>query len=234
MTALVAHAPHVIRLPTDTEAQETTNRMEKQFGLPGFAYGVNGIIVFFDYKVKGLPRGPGLASQNSFPSHKGCYGINAMFVANDWKLIHALDVEWHGAAHDAKVWRLSLVRPLIEDRPQFLLAGDSGYPISRVLVTLFSVRKKQGDPLKTPFNSCHSRLRTRMAKNVYADLKNRWQCLKDLRCHYDNAKKTIVTCAVLHNLSVMWADGFDFDDAEPEQAQPPQLPVPFHKEQANW
>ena len=231
--ALVALAPRVIRLPTDAEAQETANRMEQRYGLPGFAYGVDGMIVFFDNKVKGLPRGPGLANQNSFHTRKGRYGINAMFVANDRKLIHALDVEWHGAAHDSRVWRLSLVRHLIEERPQFLLAGDSGYPISHVLMTPYSARERQGDPLKTRFNSRHSGLRTRMTENVYADLKNRWQCLKDLRCHYDNAKKTIVACAVLHNLSVMWADGFDFDDAEPERAQPLQVPVPFHEEQAN-
>ena len=231
--ALVELAPRVIRLPTDAEAQETANRMEQRFGLPGFAYGVDGMLVFFDHKVKGLRRGPGMPNQNSFHTRKGRYGINTMFVANDRKLIHALDVDWHGSAHDAKVWRLSMVRALIEDRPQFLLAGDSGYPISSVLMTPFSARDTRDDRLKARFNSRHSGLRTRMTENVYADLKNRWQCLKDLRCHIDNAKQTIVACAVLHNLSVMWADGFDFEDAMPEVAQPPQVPLPYHEEQLN-
>ena len=43
----------------------------------------------------------------------------------------------------------------------------------------------------------------------------------------------IVACAMLHNLCVLWADGFDFDDAEPEEAQPPPLPVPFAELNAN-
>ena len=176
--ALVAVAPRFIRLPTDAEAQETATRMEQRYGLTGFAYGVDGMIVFFDNKVKGLPRGRGLANQNNFHTRKGRYGINTMIVANDQKLIYALDVEWHGAAHDARVWRLSLVRPLIEEPPQFLLAGDSGYPISEVLMTPFSARERQGDPRKGRFNHRHSSLRTLMTENLYADLKNRWQCLK--------------------------------------------------------
>ncbi len=176
--ALVALAPRFIRLPTDDEALATARRMEARYGLPGFAYGVDGMLVYFDNKVKGLPRGRGLANQQNFFTRKGRYGINAMIVANDLKLIQAIDVEWHGAVHDARVWRLSLVRPVIEERPQFLLAGDSGYPISEVLMTPFSARESAGDPRKARFNRRHSGLRTRMTENVYADLKNRWQCLK--------------------------------------------------------
>ena len=63
-------------------------------------------------------------------------------------------------------------------------------------------------------NSHYSGLCTGMMENIRADLKNCWQCLKDLKYHLDNAKKTVVACTVLHNLS-MWVDRFDFDDAEP-------------------
>lgn len=100
--ALLELAPCIIWLPTDAEAQQTAARMEQRYGLPGFAYGVDGMIVFFDHKVMGLPRGPGLANANSFHTRKGRYGLNGMFIANDRKLIHALDVEWHGSAHDAR------------------------------------------------------------------------------------------------------------------------------------
>ena len=65
-------------------------------------YGVNGMLIYIDLKSKGLLREPGLDNQNSFHMCKGCYGINAVFVANDRKLIHALDMEWQGSARDAK------------------------------------------------------------------------------------------------------------------------------------
>ena len=84
-----------------------------------------------------------------------------------------------------------------------------------MLMTPLSMRKKQGDVLKKCLNSRYSGLCTRMMENIRANLKNCWQCLKDLKCHLDNAKKTIVACAVLYNLSVMLVDRFDFDDAEP-------------------
>ena len=89
-------------MPTDVEAQETANWMEQWFGLPGFVYSVDGMLIYIDLKSKGLLRGPGLDNQNSFHMCKGCYGINAVFVANDRKLIHALDMEWQGSARDAK------------------------------------------------------------------------------------------------------------------------------------
>ena len=69
--------------------------------------------------------------------------------------------------------------------------------------------------------------------NIYADLKNHWQCFKDLRCYNDNAKQTIIACTVLHNLCVIWADGFDFDNAQLEVALPPQVPIPHHEELLN-
>lgn len=223
--ALVHIAPEVIRLPTDAEAAATAERMFLSHGLPGFAYAIDGMIVFFDHKVKGIPVGPGLPNQQNFFTRKGRYGINTMVIANDKKIIHCIDAEWHGAVHDARVWRLSLVKPLIEARPQFLLAGDSGYPISEVLMKPYDPREIHNNRQRR-FNGRFSGLRTKMSENVFADLKNRWQCLKDLRCHYNNAKRTIVACAVLHNLSIMLGDDFDFNDAQPEEPQPAAGAIP--------
>ena len=62
------------------EAQETGNWMEQWFGLPGFVYGVDGMLIYIDLKSQGLLRGPGLANQNSFHMCKGCYGINAILL----------------------------------------------------------------------------------------------------------------------------------------------------------
>ena len=54
--------------------------------------------------------------------------------------------------------------------------------------------------------------------------------MQDLKCNLDNAKKMIVACPALHNLCVKWADGFDFEDAVPELAQPPQRPILYNEE----
>lgn len=224
--ALVRIAPQHIRLPTDVEATLAAGRIERLYGLPGFAYAIDGMMVFFSDKIKGVPVGRGLPNQQNFFTRKMRFGINTMIIANDKKYIHAIDVEWHGAVHDARVWRLSLARPLIEARPQFLLAGDSAYPISHVLITPFDPRVTRIDRRKARFNNKLSGLRTRMSENVYADLKNRWQCLKDLRCHYKNAKKTIIACVVLHNLSIDLEDACNFNDALPEHPQPPPRDLP--------
>jgi len=88
-----------------------------------------------------------------------CYGINCLVVADDRHYIRALDRDWHGSAHDARVWNYSAVKPIIEQNRQFLLAGDSAFPLSDVLIKPFSNAEALYDPRKKLFNARHSGLR---------------------------------------------------------------------------
>jgi len=54
-------------------------------------------------------------------------------LADDLKLIRGLDVDHPGSAHDARVWRSSLFKPIIEEQRRFFVAADAAYPISEVL-----------------------------------------------------------------------------------------------------
>jgi len=126
-----------------------------------------------------------------FINRKMAYAINVLVVANDQKLICALDVDLPGSAHDACIWNESLIKPLIEERRDFLLAADSAFPISDVLIKPFSIAEALDDPLKRRFNMLLSALRTVMTENAFALWKGKFSSIKKLRCHYQNAKVNI-------------------------------------------
>ena len=177
-----------IRMPTVAEMTATEGRMYQRFGLRGFAFGIDGMIARFESAPKGLPEGPGYPNQNSFFTRKMCYGINTLVVANDQHLICALDRDWHGSANDSRIWNQSLFKPLIEQQRRFLLAGDSAFPLSDVLIKPFSNDDALEDPALRLFNSRLSGLRTVMTENTFAIWKRRFPCLKNLRAWYYNAR----------------------------------------------
>jgi hypothetical protein len=112
-------------------------------------------------------------------ARKGFYGINTMVIANDTKRICSLDVAWHGAAHDARVWRHSFARDEVMKR-RYYLAGDSAYPISDHLIKPYSVNKALRDPRRRLFNTRLCGLRTEMSENVYGMWKRRFPVLRNL------------------------------------------------------
>lgn len=220
--ALCERAHEYIVMPTVAEMRATADRMFERYHLPNFAYGVDGTFIRYEELPRGLPVGPGLPEQQNFITRKRFPGINAMVIGNDRKLICALDVDWHGAAHDARVWKESLVRPVIEGQRQFYLAGDSAYPISDVLIKPYSNADALDDRRKKLFNARLCGLRTIMTENIFGIWKRRFPILKNMRCHYENAKKIIIATAVLHNIGILLSD--DWDDDDEEDHEPADLP----------
>jgi hypothetical protein len=95
------------------------------------------------------------------------YGINTMVVAYDFKLIVALNEDWHGTAHDAHVWSECRQKCDIESRRDFLLAGDSAYPISDVLMKPYLTAAAIVENRNRLFNACLCGLRTELSGNVF-------------------------------------------------------------------
>ena len=203
--------PEYVRMPTVEEMRATATRMEEAYHLPGFAYGIDGMHVLFDHAPRGIPVGPGYPSLQNFFGRKMHWCINVVYVCGDRHIIYALDRDWHGAAHDSRIWQFSLFKQVIEDQPRFLLAGDSAFPISEVLIKPFTTDEAMRSARKRLFNKRHSALRTVMTENTFALLTGRWPCLKHMRVRYDNAKPTIDVTALLHNLSIIWDDELDDD-----------------------
>ncbi len=181
-------------------------------------------MVRYEEAPRGLPRGPGMPTKQDHYCRKMFYAQNCMVIGNDKKMILGLDVEWHGATHDAKVWRESILKPVIESKKQFYLAGDAAYPISDVLIKPYANDDALYDATKALFNSRLCGIRTRMTENLFALWQRRFPFLHHARMNKDNVKATIAATAILHNISLLWND--DMPDGDDELAPLPQPPPP--------
>ena len=81
--ALVLHKPNHIMMPTYEQMEATAQRMEEKYHLPRFAYAVDGVVVRFDYKPRGIP--PGNVAQDYW-NRKNCYAINCQVRRADFSM----------------------------------------------------------------------------------------------------------------------------------------------------
>ena len=86
-------------------------------------------------------------TSNNSGAGKRFYAINAQIFGDD-KLIRDIDVKWPGSTHDSKVWCKSEVKPYLEQQRCFLIAGDSAYPISEILIKPYTTAEAANDNRK--------------------------------------------------------------------------------------
>lgn len=123
------------------------------------------------------------------------------------------------------------MKTVVERQRQFLVAGDSGYPISDVLIKPFPNREALVDHRKAEFNTRLSRIRTVSTENIFGILKRKFPILKTLRAHHSRARRIVIACAILHNISIRW--GQEEIVIRPEPAEvPPFERVPIVEDAA--
>ena len=201
-----------IFMPSREEMAETSSMMEERFHLPNFAMAVDGMMVRFSEAPRGLPPGK---HKQIFWCRKQFYALNCQVVANE-KFILDVDCRWPGSTHDSRVWRMSDVKEYMERQRRYLVAGDSGYPISEVLMKPFPTAEAANCPRKTLFNRRISGLRTVMSENIYGVWKRRFPILKAMRCDLVLSQKIVVATAILFNISRAWRDEGPEDDDDSE------------------
>ena len=122
------------------------------------------------------------------------------------KYIYDIDCGWPGSTHDVRIWKRSEVKRVMEEQRRFLVAGDTGYPISEVLIKPYSTREAGDDVRKRTFNRRLSGLRTVMSENIYGVLKRRFPILRNMRMHLEMSQKIIVATGILFNIGRLWGD----------------------------
>ena len=211
--ALVRRKPMFISMPDNEEMEDTSDRMLEKYKLPRFAYAVDGCHCVFTEAPRRIPENK---TTQMFWSRKQCYSINVQVVGND-KLFYDLDVSWPGSTHDARVWNRSNVKRVIEEQKRFLMAGDTGYPISENLTKPYSNQEAGADRKTRLFNKRLSGLRTAMSECLFGVWKRRFPVLKNLRTDFELSQKTIVATAVLFNIARRWGDDGPEDEDNEEE-----------------
>ena len=200
-----------------TPSLSMSQEMLARFNLPRFALAVDGVQVRFQDSPRGLPPDK---HAHLFWCRKQFYSLNVQIVGNE-RYFCDLDCSWPGSTHDARVWNRSKVKQYFEEQREFLVAADSGYPISEVVVKPYSTADAAQDPRRRKFNSNLSGLRTVMSENLYGIWKKRFPILKSFRTNLELSQKIIVATAVLFNIGQMLNDEppDDGDDDEEERDQ---------------
>ena len=196
--ALVRRRSQFISMPTVEQMEDTSGRNLERFSLPRFALAVDGMMVRFCDSPRRLPPDK---NPQQYWCRKQFYAINVQVVCND-QFICDLDCRWPGSTHDSRVWIRSSVKPYLEEQRRFYIAGDSGYPISEILIKPYTTAESAQDARKRLFNRRLSGLRTVMSENIYGVWKKRFPILKCMRTDYVLSQKVQYFFLNLHIIFV--------------------------------
>ena len=198
--ALLSLKGQWIYMPSDAEQARTAQYCLDKFGLPGISMAVDGVHCYFADTPRGVPAH--INELKVFWGRKARYSINCQVIGNEQRICD-IDVQWPGSTHDARIWKLSHAKQIIEEQIEYKIAADSGYPISQVLVKPYSAAEVNENPRRT-FNRKLSGLRTVMTEDIFGRWKKRFPILRNLRCHLELSQKIIVTTAILENIAHAW------------------------------
>jgi hypothetical protein len=200
--ALIKLKDEYMHLPDVEEMAATAERIYQRFHLPRFCMAVDGMHVRFPDAPRGLPDN---THKQAFWCRKQYYSLNVQIMAGD-KYIYDFDCGWPGSTHDARIWNRSEVKRHMEEQRRFLVAGDTGYPISEVLIKPYSTREVGGDVRMRTFNRQLSGLRTVMSENIHGVLKRRFPILRSMRMNLVVCQKIIIATGILFNMGRKWGD----------------------------
>ena len=174
---------------------------------------------------------------------KGYYGMSVQVTCDDNGLLNDINIGIPTGHHDSWVFqRSSLFRKLLSNRffpkvHHFVLdhqhnrqqlvpilpyvVGDSAYPVSPFLMRPYAERQTNPlGPEERHFTQQLSSARAVVEKAIRR-LKGRWRCLEGLRhYHLPIQSKTVLSCAVLHNILEAQREHYEASWINPRARRP--------------
>ena len=145
-----------------------------------------------------------------FRNRKGYFSLNVQAVVGPRMEFLDIVPEWPGSAHDSRIFRNSLLYMRYFQRHlDGMLVGDRGYPCLHFLMT--PLTNPQTDEELT-YNNIQGRTRI-IVERTFGVWKRRFPCLsRGLTTKLICSTTTVVACAVLHNMSLIFNDILPEDD----------------------
>jgi len=203
-SALCKKSHHLIKLPRPEELREAANDLCTQFGIPNCPLGVDGTHIRLENSPiqDDLPEG---VHPQDFWCRKQFFSLNVQLIGDNRHLIRDLEAKWAGSTHDARVWKNSAAKVLLESQREFTVAADSAYPISRTILKPF--RDPVPSQRHAKFNRALSGLRTICTENTIGIWKRRFPILKrGITTRVSTAIEITRACAMLHNMAILWQE----------------------------
>ncbi|CAK1599498.1 unnamed protein product [Parnassius mnemosyne] len=182
-----------IKMPTTlNEQQETIRKFRSIANFPT----VIGAIDCTHIRVKKVNADGG----QLYINRKGFSSINVQVVCDADLKIMDIVTRWRGSVHDSRIFRECRLKQRFEAGAfSGILLGDSGYPCTPYL---FTPLLNPTTPQEERYNRSHIRTRNTVER-CFGLWKQRFRCLlRGMFGDIETAKKTIVACAVLHNMAI--------------------------------
>lgn len=207
VTAVVNKRNDFIYFPRDADEKDEIKKAF--FNLGGFPSTI-GCVDGVHVPVKNPPSD----DEASYVNRKGWHSINVQGIADANYVFRNVVAKWPGSSHDSFIFRTSNIYEYFEENLRLLddglILGDSGYALSRYLMTPYS---DPVTPAQKRFNNAHKSTRGTVER-AFGQLKRRFPCLSlGLRLRPNKWCKVIVACFVLHNIAKSLYDP-DFEDVD--------------------
>lgn len=136
---------------------------------------------------------------DEFVNRKGVHSYNVQATCDSKECFTSVCASWAGSVHDSRILRCSDIPHIMQSTGgDFLLLGDSGYPIKPWLMVPF---RNPETPAQQKFNQVFTKERV-IIERCFGQLKKRFPMLAGVvRVATKQVPKFIVACVVLHNIS---------------------------------
>ena len=124
-------------------------------------------------------------------------------------------------SNDSNIYHFSQAKQHMESQVTYKCAGDSGYPISQIMVKPYTTAEALNDNRKALFNHKLSSIRTIMTENIFGRWKQRFPILRNLSTHLVLSQKIILATAILHNIATLWNEEIPEGDIEDDPTEEP-------------
>ncbi|XP_066602161.1 putative nuclease HARBI1 [Prorops nasuta] len=224
-TILASNIYKYIKMPVTSENKQNNRRLFKELGRGSGHIGLPNIDGAIDCTHIRLTSTKLQNINEAFRNRKNYFSLNVQAVVGPNTEILDVVPEWPGSEHDSRIFQNSRLFMRYQTRQlDGMLVGDSGYPSLPFVLT----------PINNPVSEEEIRynqiqVRTRIVvERTFGILKRRFPCLsKGLTTKLQTCTSIVVTCAILHNLSLIFNDilpedeeNFEFEEDEPETEPP--------------
>ncbi|XP_066590872.1 putative nuclease HARBI1 [Prorops nasuta] len=189
-------------MPISDEKKQENRQMFKELGYGSGAICLPGIDGAIDCTHVRLTSSKLQGINEVFRNRKGYLSLNVQAVVGPKTEFLDLVPEWPGSEHDSRIFQISRLFIKYQTRElSGMLVGDSGYSSLLFLLTLIS---NPATDEEIRYNTIHARTRI-VVERTFGIVKRRFPCLsRGLITKLETCTSIVVSCAVLHNLSLIF------------------------------
>ncbi|XP_072159734.1 putative nuclease HARBI1 [Bemisia tabaci] len=188
-------------MPNTPEAmQDVAEEFEAMYGFPQLLGCIDGTLVKIQTPTQ---------DEHIFVDRKGNHSINCQIICDSHMRILDVVARWPGSVHDGGIFEVSQMKHRFDNHVfgDYKLLGDSGYRLSRYLLTIYRPAITASQQI---YNQLHKSTRC-VVERCVGLLKGRWRCLHSTGGNliYTPGKvcRMFLACSILHNICFMTEDG---------------------------